>query len=82
MGGIGPWQRPAAGHRRKEEKGIPPGTRGLNFRREAILELNVEEWLGLLHTDSEERGSRGQAQPKPRPRVRKAGVDLGTGHSL
>lgn len=79
---MGPWQRPAAGHRRKEEKGIPSGALGLNFLQEAILELNVEEWLGLLHTGSEERGSRGQAQPKPRPRVRKAGVALGTGHSL
>lgn len=58
------------GCRTEEERGIPSGALGLNLPRQAALELNVEEQLGLLHTESEEKGSRRQAQPEPRPRGR------------
>lgn len=61
----------------EEEKGIPSGALGLNLPGQAALELNVEEQLGLLHTDSEEKSSRGQAQPEPRPRGRKASDTFG-----
>lgn len=40
------------------------------------------EWLGHLHTDSEERGSRGQAQQSQGLEAKEQVMDLGTGRSL